>query len=312
MRQLLAAFAVSVMVLAVTGIAQAATFDPANSTIGMYMGSLNPIDANAEDQGGGGTVTLVDNGAGGHEIQMEASVWKTINYSNGTSLFTGVPLIDDIRNTVTNAAMTLTSGFTHVNYLNNAQSAVGPTLGGVSGLSGKTVVWILGNPAITYPLSNMGGPAGGTSSQTLGGVATIRATYGPWVTAGVPITRVTTNVISYNGVTGAAAALRLPNEVNPATLSTGGGFVSTNGGLPVELYTVTISGTNNLMSATASQSGQVTLVAPQRINTGVAISGVIPGLMWMTLVFVPEPGTLLLLVTGAVGLLVIGRRQIRK
>jgi hypothetical protein len=30
------------------------------------------------------------------------------------------------------------------------------------------------------------------------------------------------------------------------------------------------------------------------------------------LVFVPEPGTLLLLVTGAIGLVAIGRRHIRK
>ena len=91
--------------------------------------------------------------------------------------------------------------------------------------------------------------------------------------------------------------------------STGGGFVSTNGGLPLEAHTVTISGSNNL--ASASQSGMVTLVAPLRVDTGPAVSGGIPLTGKMTLSFVPEPGTMLLLVSGAVGLVLLGHRRMR-
>jgi hypothetical protein len=53
------------------------------------------------------------------------------------------------------------------------------------------------------------------------------------------------------------------------------------------------------------------VVAPLRIDTA-AISGRIPGSGTLHFEFVPEPGTMLLLVSGAVGLAVIGRRRMRK
>jgi len=311
MRQVLTAFAAAITTLAVAGIAQAATFEPAKSKLIMYMGSLTAMDIDALNQGGAGTVTLTDNGAGGHNIQLESSVWNTVNVSNGSSLFTGVPNIDDIRGTVVNRGTTFGENFTHVNYLDTAQSVIGPSLGGIGELNGRTVVWVFGVPGMTYPITPMGGPAGGTASQTVIGL-TIKATYGPWVTVGVPITGVTTNVISYNGQTGSAITLRLTPYQQPRVLSTGGGFVTTDGGLPVENHTVTVTGDNQLLSAGPSMSGMVTLVAPQRISTGAAISGTIPGTLFMDLSFVPEPGTMLLLVTGAVGLIVIGRGRFRK
>jgi hypothetical protein len=40
--------------------------------------------------------------------------------------------------------------------------------------------------------------------------------------------------------------------------------------------------------------------------------GNIPGSYSQTFAFVPEPGTLLLLVSGAAGLVLIGRRRVRK
>jgi hypothetical protein len=48
------------------------------------------------------------------------------------------------------------------------------------------------------------------------------------------------------------------------------------------------------------------------INTSPTVSGRVPGATWVDLEFVPEPGTLLLLVTGAIGLVAIGRRRARK
>ena len=99
------------------------------------------------------------------------------------------------------------------------------------------------------------------------------------------------------------------NQTSKA-LSTGGGFVSTNAGLPLEYHTVTLSGVNELLSA--SQSGLVTLVSPMRVNSGPSISGRSPGAAWMDLQFVPEPGTMLLLLSGAVGLAIMGGRRMRQ
>ena len=311
MRQVLAAFAAAITTLAVAGIAQAGTFEPAKSKLIMYMGSLTAMDVDALNQGGAGTVTLTDNGAGGHNIVLEASVWNTVNNSMGTSLYTGVPVIDDIRNTIVNQGTTLTSGFTDVNYLvNQPHPGIGPMLGGIATLTGKTVLWALGVPAVSYNLTPMAGPAGGTAANTFLGLS-IKATYQPWVTGPVPVTGVTTNVITYNGQTGSAVTMRLTVAQQPRrTISTGGSFVSTGGGLPLENHTLTLSGANNLLSA--SGTGTVTLVAPQRVHTGAAISGTIPATLYMDLSFVPEPGTMLLLVTGAVGMLVVGRSRLRK
>ena len=75
----------------------------------------------------------------------------------------------------------------------------------------------------------------------------------------------------------------------------------------MEANTWTFDGTNQLMSA--NQDGSVTMVTPMRsIST---VSGNQPSAGWLTLSFVPEPGTLLLLVSGAVGLAVVGRRRMR-
>jgi hypothetical protein len=126
------------------------------------------------------------------------------------------------------------------------------------------------------------------------------------------VTGITTNIISWQGVTGAGITMRLTPSQHGKVLSTGGGFVTTTGGLPLEYHTVTPSGPNDLLSAASTVTGSVTLVAPVRIDTSLTVSGRVPGAGWLDLVFVPEPGTMLLLVTGAIGLVAIGRRRARK
>ena len=93
------------------------------------------------------------------------------------------------------------------------------------------------------------------------------------------------------------------------TLSTAGGFVSISGGLPLENHTVTVSGSNALVSG--GQAGKVTLVSPLWIHL-TSLQGNAPGVVELHFEFVPEPGTLLLLVSGAVGLAVIGRSRMRR
>ena len=108
------------MALAVTGMVQAATFDPGQSNFAITLGGINNPPTSVVEIGGGGSVSLVNNGLGGHDIVIDASVWATVNYLYGSALYTGVPIIDDIGITVGNDAFTATSGFTALNYLQNA------------------------------------------------------------------------------------------------------------------------------------------------------------------------------------------------
>lgn len=62
-------------------------------------------------------------------------------------------------------------------------------------------------------------------------------------------------------------------------------------------------------SSTAQVSGTVRLVTPIFISTNIAASSVIPAFGFLTLHFVPEPGTLLLLSGGIAALVGLGRRR---
>jgi len=289
--------------------AQAATFVPEESTLTLCpFGSSSVIGPFTALPGTEGMVVLSDSGVSGHDVTIDSGVFSTV-YGADTSIFTGVPLFTSIWGSVANAPGTFTSGFTHVNYVGD-NSVVGPYLGGEMPLSGEMVLSILkGVVMVTFDLAPVGGPAGGVQSLTILGVP-IRVTYAPWVTGAVPVTGITTHVVSLNGVTGAGITLRLTSLQHPPVLSTGGGYVVTGGGLPMEYHTVTLHGENDLLSE--SRDGTVTLVSPMRIDTSPAISGRLPGAAWMDLTFVPEPGTMLLLVSGAIGLAVMGRRQMRK
>jgi PEP-CTERM motif len=65
-------------------------------------------------------------------------------------------------------------------------------------------------------------------------------------------------------------------------------------------------------SSAAQGSGVVQLVSPLLINTTIPASSFLPGFGILTLHFVPEPGTLLLLGTGVAGLALVGRKRMRK
>jgi len=314
MRKLIVLLVSAGFLLGVAGSAQAGEFVEETSTLGVALGGLPSIEITALP----GTESLVTLGNGsllgtatGHNVLVGSTVWSTINFGPGTSLFTGVPLISNLKFTVNNKGGLLQDGFTATNAVGGG-GTLGPAMGGVLRLRGQTVIFALGgNIQLGVPLSFVGGQAGETTMVTLLG-QNITATAGPFISAAVVITGLTSNIITIpqrGNAQGVAFTLQPTTGEDPRTPSTNGGFVSTGGGEPYVDSTVTISGTNNL--ASASTTGQVTVVAPIRVSTGL-IAGTIPGKGEITISFVPEPGTMLLLVSGAVGLAVIGRRRMRK
>jgi hypothetical protein len=65
------------------------------------------------------------------------------------------------------------------------------------------------------------------------------------------------------------------------------------------------------LSNTGAPSGNLTLVTPIFISTNIGASAVVPGFGILSLHFVPEPGTLMLLGSGIAGLVAFGRSRVR-
>lgn len=314
MRKLTVILATAGLLLGLTSAAQAGDTDQPNTTLGLAIGGLPQITVSALP----GTESLVVLGNGsylgasiGHNIAVGSTVWSTVNFGPGTALFTGVPLISNLKVTMVNELAVFADGFsTPSNQIGGGGPLVG--FGGIMRLSGQAVIFALGGAIqLPVPLNQAGGLMGETTNVTLLG-NNITVTNGPWITAPIVITGVSENVITIpnrGNAQGVGFTLQpTPNET-VMTISTNGGYVSLSAGLAVENQTVTITGTNNLLSA--SKAGTVTTIAPLRIDTS-GIAGRIPGKLEAHFEFVPEPGTMLLLVSGAVGLAVIGRRRMRK
>ncbi|MEE2674910.1 MAG: PEP-CTERM sorting domain-containing protein [Myxococcota bacterium] len=318
MRKLIVLLATAGLLLGFTSSAQAGEFDPPSSTLGLALGGLPAITVS----GLSGTESLVTLGAGsilglstGHNIGIAGTVWSTINFGPGTSLFTGVPLISNLKVTVSNRfPHLLQDGFVVASNQVGGGGAVGPGFGGLLRMNGQTVIHALaGVVKLGVPLAKLGGLMGETTMVSLIG-NNITVTNGPFMTNAWKITGITGNIITLparGNVQGVAFTLNPTSMETAMTPSTNGGYASISGGQPFENNTVTITGTNNLASAASSIAGQVTVIAPLRVFTG-AIAGNIPGAGIVHMEFVPEPGTVLLLVSGAVGLAVIGRRRMRK
>jgi len=304
--------------LVLAGATQAGIFVPEKSTLQLPLGGL-PNTVVTGTSGTSGLVTLSDDGFGGHILTDQASIWQTTSNSPGSSFFTGVPFITNLKVTVHNGPGSFASSFSFVNPVART-SLGGPItihgLGGYESLTGGVILNILGVFQITAPLTPIGVSTGNTSMIPVGAAFNITNTYGPWVTATVKITGVTSNIITVparGGVQGLGFELLLtPGEAAGAnTLTTGGALVTQcgSGCNPQQATMATLVGTNSL--ASASQPGMVTLVSPIRVDSG-QVAGPIPAGAIKKFVFVPEPGTMLLLAAGAVGLVVAGRKRMRK
>lgn len=107
------------------------------------------------------------------------------------------------------------------------------------------------------------------------------------------------NVIGAGGVAAVGAAVNVTVVGAPWTTGT------------AAVGTVTAMGGVSPLSNTGAPSGNVSLVTPIFISTSVGGSEVIPAFAYLSLHFVPEPGTLMLLGSGIAGLVAFGRSRAR-
>ncbi len=76
--------------------------------------------------------------------------------------------------------------------------------------------------------------------------------------------------------------------------------------------TGTVSVGSISVSGSPLAGNTVTLVTPTFVSTNIAASSALPLFGIMTLTFIPEPGTLLLLASGVAGLAMVGRKRMSK
>jgi len=322
----------------VAGTSSAAVLIPGGSSFKVNIAALPTITIPATYAG---TATLTNGVGSGHDISTTAGLFQGSGITAGTTLLTGVALIDNMTLTATNQAASYTSNFASGVASNNpwggGLSALDPNFSagsdtlcatgclGAGGtvdagnFSGAIALQIAGL-TIPFPLTTLG--LGGSEAVPLAPGVTLVATGGPWITGKVQITGITTNVISVpgrpggpgpgGGATGVGVTLNLTTMEGQTAmaLTTAGAYVSTMTAAPRSVRnTVNVGGTQNLASSAAG--GVVTLISPVRVDASAIGQPVIPGVFRQTFKFVPEPGTVLLLVSGAAGLVALGRRRMK-
>lgn len=287
------------------GSASAGVYDPGNSFLRFKIGAITSIDIPAT----GGSVTLTDDGSGGHIVTESGTPFKTVARTVPSAAFTGFPNLTALKLTFTEQAGLFADGFSTPN---SVGAGVLNGIGGTSTNTGQAVL-LAGGFTVLIPLTKVGAGPGSTTvapvlNNTLRLEVEAMATGGDQGTQnGIQITGISTNLLfvpTRGNILGVAFTLNLTTvELIQAIEVTAGGVV-------VEVNTVTINdGGNTLLSA--SQAGSITLVTPIRLDTG-NLSGKSPVKAEKHFAFVPEPGTMLLLVSGALGLVVIGRKKMRK
>jgi PEP-CTERM motif len=173
---------------------------------------------------------------------------------------------------------------------------------------------IVGNNPGTFAGFSGGGPAGGVMGINGQAVVCLFAFFGtiPCPVAGlsVPFSQNGTRGLGIGGAPIAVfnTAVNIGVTVQGFPWAGSGSFGTT--GSPVVAFA---HGPASGDSSSAAQgSGVVQLVSPLLINTTIPASSFLAGYGILTLHFVPEPGTLLLLATGAAGLALVGRKRMRK
>ena len=274
--------------LVVCQTANAGTLDSDNSHLEVKVGSIPTYRVNANS----GAISLTGNPV--HVVE-QAGVFQINNHPIERAAFIGNQNLTGFNLDMQAGAGDYSAGASYVNPIGTG-TVTG--VGGLGTMSGLSVLQMFGfNIRVpTLPI----GIGGINLAVVLNNDLVL--TGAPFNTGEAKITGITTPVffVPSLGITGAAFTLHLTTvRLMTATPLTGAGNA-------VELNTVTVRGSNDLTPA--SQNGVIKMISPFRINTESLKK---PGVITKTFTFVPEPGTVLQLVTGSVVLAAIGRRRIR-
>lgn len=265
----------------------------------------NLARAEASDTGIGVT-TLTTTAGGDHLLTMSGGV--TANQGiPALSLNTVLPVTDPIVSNGGIVSVRLTS--IHQNY-----GAAGPN----------------GNPNVAGPISGaiastttpkVGGPPNGLATIPSTGMARIcLVTQGCGQNLPLAVGQTVNGVAVGGGVggiltIGGLGTIRISILGAPYTVKTVTAFNRTNNGA-IQTFTEKgfAHGTLSMTSSTAKTSGVLQIVTTNHTTTqGVPGNADLSGQFSRVLVhFIPEPGLLLLLGSGAVGMALLGRKRIRK
>jgi hypothetical protein len=272
MRKLLSIAAAGLLTLGVAGSSSAAILGFAGS-LEVQVATLDPIGIT-----GVGAATVNGSGGLGHLDSFDIAA----------GVFAGGQFLE-----ITDpAASPIAALSANVSNGSGAFSAAGTgstsgIFGGQMGIPGSAIVCLFTSTctggAIVVPFT-----VNGTKGVGLGGSPT------PHVTVGAAIA---ISVTGAGWTVNAAGAQSGPID-GPFTTQFQTGFAHgpASGGL----------------SSAANNSGVISLVTPVQVNTNIGPSGSLPVFGRLTLHFVPEPGTLLLIGSGIAGLAMLGRKRMRK
>jgi hypothetical protein len=265
---------------------------------------------------------------------IDQSVWATSSYGPGTSLFTGVPFISNLIITFVGGQMFQTANSSSTMQPStrpagapwsntSVANPVGP--GAITGMiaygtpiKGQGILGLtLGTKMPVIELLDVGRKPVATATAKIGtpALVTIDITMGPWFRNSITMTNLTTNYVQLPArnpgeQTGLAFTLNPSTAEEVKTFTVGGNFVTSYPDNELLVASeVQLVGTLNFPS-TLNGTGTISLVTPLRMVTG-EVAGTIPGFARMKFSFVPEPRLLLLMVSGAIGLILFGRNRMR-